>query len=177
MDKAETTKEKLSSDVVVATKEHMGRTLNDIFRLMFNLNLAVAQPPVSGTAEEKNSVAAHILLISDKTTICISFRILRATALLIAERVGMKGEAAMAPSVLQDLACEIVNIVANNLRTFLSQNAGVYFEMKPVVRDKKDLAEINPASHFNLDFQITPEALISLGFICDEGQETKPTIN
>jgi hypothetical protein len=80
--------------------------------------------------------------------------------------------ASLPESVFQDVAAEIVNIVGNNLRTFLIQQAGVYFEIGNAVID--DGAETLEAPiTFNLDFELNPEALLSLGFRCGEGIEAR----
>lgn len=84
--------------------------------------------------------------------------------MLIAENVGLEDS----PDVGKDVACEIVNIVGNNLRTFYSENLGVLFSMElPIPREVDEISK--PDIFLNLDFEATPEALISLDFLCSEG--------
>lgn len=149
----------------VATKQHIERSLSDVFRVMFNLDVALAAIP---SPDDKDYISAYVMLTHEKATACVSLRILRATARLVAERAGVEVGAAVSSFVLQDVACEIVNIVANNLRTFLSENVGVYFEMGEVLVAKADLSALKPSIVLNLDFQVNPEALLSLGFMCGD---------
>jgi len=84
--------------------------------------------------------------------------------MLIAHNVGLTDS----PDVGQDVACEIVNIVGNNLRTFYSENLGVLFTLDlPIPREVDEISK--PDIFLNLDFEATPEALISVDFLCCEG--------
>ncbi len=142
----------------------MTRLLSDVFRVMFNLDLA--QSDISNF-DEKESVSAYVMLEHQKATACVTLRILRATAQIIAERAGVDLSSAVSSFVIQDVACEIVNIIANNLRTFLSDKTGIYYEMGRIVPGKADIDVLHPNIVFNLDFQINPDALVKLGFVCE----------
>jgi hypothetical protein len=153
-----------------ATKQHMERSLSDVFKVMFDLNLASTPTP---SPDSEDSLSAYVMLDHERTTACVSLRILRATATLIAERAGVEVSSTLAPFILQDVACEIVNIIANNMRTFLFEKTGLYFEMHEIVPARADIAALKPSIVLNLDFQVNPEALISLGFLCNEDSEKK----
>jgi len=171
MGTAENISEYLYSHKAAATKQYMERSLSDVFRLMFNLDLALAQSP--SPDRDEDAISVYVLLSHEKTTACVSLRILKSTALMVAERAGVNTMTASSSFILEDVACELVNIVANNLRTFLSENTGAYFSMGEVMVAKADLEAIRPSIVLNLDFPITPEALLNLGFTCGEGAAKK----
>ena len=156
---------KLSPEMAETTKKHLERVIGDIFRLMFNLDLSSSE---ASSAGKKDTISAFLLLKHEKVSACVSIHVLRKTAILIAERIGMSDPKNVTPAILQDVACEIVNIVGNNLRTYLLKEIGVYFEIGNAVADKAELGDLTTPIVFDLDFQVSPEALLSLGFECGE---------
>jgi len=156
---------KLSPEMAITTKQHLEQVIGDIFRLMFNLDLSSSESSSSG---KRDTISAFLLLTHEKVCACVSIHILRKTATLIAERIGISDPKNITPEILQDVACEIVNIVGNNLRTYLLKEIGVYFDIGTAASNKADLGLLETPIIFDLDFQVTPEALLSLGFECGE---------
>lgn len=143
-----------------STEQRISSSLTDLFRFMFNLSLSTS----SRQFQRKDFIPAHIILRHGSAKVCVSLHISRHAAMLIAENVGLEDS----PDVGKDVACEIVNIVGNNLRTFYSENLGVLFSMElPIPREVDEISK--PDIFLNLDFEATPEALISLDFLCSEG--------
>ncbi len=141
----------------VSTEQRISSSLTDLFQFMFNLSLSTS----SRAVQRKDFIPAYIILSHGGVKACVSLHISRQAALLIAERVGLCGD----QSIVQDVACEIVNIVGNNLRTFYSEQLGVLFTMELPKPGEATLVP-KPDVTLNLDFEATPEALVSLDFLC-----------
>ncbi|MDD3371692.1 MAG: hypothetical protein PHE27_07720 [Alphaproteobacteria bacterium] len=154
----------LRSEEALAAKQHMEQSLSDIFRLMFNLDLASAADKAA--VKKQEALAAHVYLKHEKVTACIVLHVLKETASLIASKVG--AEVPSSNAVLQDIVCEIVNILGNSLRAFLVQNLGLRFETGDIASGVPDKDVARPGIVINLDFQVNPEALVNLDFTCGE---------
>ena len=167
MEPTKKTSKYLCPDSAVSTEQRMSRSLTEVFQLMFNLNLVTTS---YRSPKQKDFIPAHIMFNHEQATACVSLHISRAAAFLIAERVGIKVTSDSASTVIQDVACEIVNIVGNNLRTFFSENLDMRFDM--ALATAGEVASVlQPNIAVNLDFQTTPDALISLDFFCSDAQE------
>ncbi len=149
----------------LSTEQLICHSLTELFRFMFRLELVARTSRPLGQAD---NIPAYILLSHDKVIACISLHISHTAALLIAERVGITVTPESDSDIVQDVACEIVNIVGNNLRTFFSENLGILFTMDLPKSGESQVSE--PDVVLNLDFEATPEALISLDFLCMENQ-------
>ncbi len=156
----------LDSGDILSIKQHLEQSLVTLFHIMFNLDL-IAMP---GHAHDgKDIIPAHLLLVHGKKTACVNLHISRDTALLIAEGAGIDVSSEVELAVIQDVACEIVNIIGNNLRTFFSENTDVYFEIGTATACAYDTAS-DPDVLLNMGFQANPDARIGLGLICSEAQ-------
>jgi hypothetical protein len=158
--------EYLSAPKTVATQQCMERSISDVFRLMFNLDVALAS---EASPENKEALCAHILLRHESATACVSLSVLRQTALLVAERAGIDVSKGASPSVLQDVVCEIVNIIASAVRTFFSEKVGIRFEMSKILLEKPEIASSSRARVINLDFKVNSDAVVRVSFACVSG--------
>ncbi|MFA5040452.1 MAG: hypothetical protein WC464_02315 [Bdellovibrionales bacterium] len=151
-------------------ERYMERSLADVFRIMFNLDLA--QTPIA-FPNERDCIPVHVMLYHENATACVSLRLLRNTAFLIAKKAGVEMSSALTPFILQDVACEMVSIISNNLRAYLSEKVGIYFEIGEIIVSEADVASLEPEITLNMNFQINPEAQLTLSFACGKGQGKK----
>ncbi len=173
MDSKENIGEYLRDNKAEELRQYMDRSLTDVFRIMFNLDLAqtaVAFP------NEKDCIPVHVLLFHEKATACVSLRLLRNTAFLIAKHAGVEISSALTPFILQDVACEMVSIVGNNLRAYLADKIGVYFEMGEIIVGESNVVGLTPDFVLDLNFELNPEAQITLSFVCGKAGEKKPLL-
>lgn len=142
----------------------MERLLRDTFHLMFNLDLLQVS---CFEFDRQKTIFTKLILRQKEITVCIFLHITPETANLIANRVGVGNTDALPVALSQDIACEIVNIVGNRIRTELSQRLSLNFEfgLPNTASEGEDFHLDSPVS-FNMNFQITPETPIELGFIC-----------
>ena len=145
---------------VAEAERYMGQSLTDIFHMMFNLDIVKTKDSDANA----HLVPAHIMLTRGKTTAYVVLHVSSEAAVLIGQKVGMDVSSGLNEAQVEDVACEIANIVGNNLRTFLMEKLGIYFELGPALPGEVKTSSTED-SIVKLNFQVSSHASISLDFV------------
>lgn len=156
--------EYLCSNHGIPTEQHIKRSLIDIFQVMFNLSLTSACVPLN---KRTDFIPAYVTLTHDNATACVHLHISRDAAVLIAQRAGLD-VTDLSTGIIQDVACEIVNIVGNSLRSFISESTGICFEMGATTAGEYDATSTSSVL-MDMDFQVNPQASVKLSLMCSDG--------
>jgi hypothetical protein len=148
----------LTQQALNAVRRNISGSLTDTFQMMFQMDILQAPSNKVGLDD---SVCAYMELDHQATKACITITITRQLIKSIADQLAPGGMAGSA-EVIQDIVCEITNIVGNHLRSYLSDKMGVEFIISLPKPGPPKVEE--PPHMFNLHFRIRENDCIDLDF-------------
>jgi hypothetical protein len=157
----------LSPQSLTAIRRNISSSVTDTFQMMFQMD--IFSMPEFQQSEENKPICAFMELVHQDTRACITISITR----MVVEHIGgllAPGGAGSSPEVVQDIVCEVTNIVGNHLRSYLSDKLSAEFKIS--MPRPGSPPPTDPQPLFNLHFRIRENDAINLDF----GYNTPDTI-
>ncbi|MDR3450683.1 MAG: hypothetical protein P4M15_13235 [Alphaproteobacteria bacterium] len=147
-----------SPEILRDIRRNISRSLTDTFQMMFQMDILMMQPP---GPPSNNNVSAHIDMANDETSACLSVTVSRKVVEHICRQLqpGIPPQ----PHVVQDIVCEITNIVSNHLRSYMADKMGIEFALS---LPKAGPAPANKVTEnaISLHFRLQEQNCIELDF-------------
>lgn len=159
----------LTPSRIIEAEERLSRSLADLFQRMFKLEVTAVDLPPN---RHFDVISASITLEHETTLSCVFILIPKEVAALIARQAGVDSALYDSVPIVQDITCEIVNIVGNNLRAYFSEAIGISFKLGRPTPGFGDLLSLR-SSDIKLHFQIKSHNPIELGFMYGESSENR----
>ena len=140
-------------------RRNITEALKETFQMMFHLDVFTL--PQIQFNEEYEVICAHMCMINPDSKIVLSIAVTRDLVEFIAMTIDPSVRMP-SPPVVQDIVCEINNIIGNHLKTYINENVGIDFEMN--LPKAGALPKDSAAQTFDLHFRIRKDDEIDLSF-------------